>query len=259
MGQKAKWLQDERYIRIAGALLMISPIMNLMVSVALNSTIPNKWSLANLYTAFMLASGLAWVGRISNFVVGFLMVRGKSSAWVPVLTILGFSIAKNFITFKQDFQINPYQAVISIIINIGLFLLVFESEYRINKELTRKLQEARARQAAAAAAAVTVPAPKEVPTELPPANLPPRPVERKSFVIQKNMPIEFDGHGKIAEVIHCTEHELWIKPTNHLPANIHKKTVTLEDPRQPGQVRLKFSGIRDDSTLVFRVVPETKS
>ncbi|MDG0817503.1 hypothetical protein [Bdellovibrio svalbardensis] len=275
MGQKAKWLQDERYIRIAGALLMVSPIMNLLVSVALNSNVVDKWSLKNLFAAFMLASGLAWLGRISNFVVGFLMFRGKNTAWVPVLAILGFTIAKNFITFKQDYQTNHFQAISSLLINILLFLLVFESEYRLNKELNNKLQAARARQGGANTNPSTTKSPttKEAPlTASVAANIKKAtpldfsyqkpassPAPQKSFIIKKRMPIEFAGHGKIAEVIHCTEDELWLKPTNHLPNDIHKKTVTLEDPKQGGKIRLKFSGIRDDSTLVFRLVPDQKA
>ncbi len=290
MGQRAKWLQDERYIRIAGALLMVSPLTNYLLSVALNSNTHNKWSLQSLFAGYMLATGFVWFGRISNFIVGFLMFRGKSSAWVPVLAILGFTIAKNLYTFKHDYLVNQAQTIISLLINIALFLLVFESEYRLNRELNLKIQQARAEREvlakkakeAAVLKSVTQNSPtsmmtasarkdsvdtsipkatvKAVIEKTPPKALSTAPQQKmpakplQDLLIFKGMAIDFLGHGKIAEVLHCTESELWVTPTNHLPRDIHKRTVTLQKPGQVGTIRLRLSGIRENSTLVFRVI-----
>lgn len=276
---KSHWNRDERYIRIAGALLMVSPLMNFLMGVALNSIDSDKWTLHKLTASFMMVTGLTWIGRICNLLAGFLMLRGKSSAWIAVLAILGFTIAKNIITFKQDFQTNHLQTIVSFMINLGLFLLVLESEHRANKELDRKVQEARLRQQAArVAGAAPAPAPTPVQTVKPTAAKPAtvtatvskplpakqtaktqtaapqkRPAKHVEFVVKRGMPIVFDGHGKIGEVLNCTPNELWLKPTNHLPQDIHKRTVTLQDPENH-QIRLKFAGLRDDSTLIFRLI-----
>ncbi|MGZ3781085.1 MAG: hypothetical protein ACXVCY_10600 [Pseudobdellovibrionaceae bacterium] len=309
MDQRAKWLRDERYIRIAGALLMISPFLNYFTSIALSSNLPDKWALKQLMAGFIVASGLSWVGRISNFIVGVLMFRGKSSAWVPVLAILGFTIAKNILTFKSDYQINHIQTVSSLIVNIFLFLLVFESEYRINKEINRRIKEAqlqRSKNAAAKSIEVSTKTPvlqkietsKTKVTGTSPLHFgstPLQPLKRKSdklverdikpptaqdkvkklvkektafvtnqqklkknyskrpFVIRKGTLIDFDSHGKFAKVFYCTENELWLKVIDHLPSDIHKRIVTLQDPGKKGIIRLKFSRLKDD-TLIFRVI-----
>lgn len=265
MAQRAKWLQDERYIRIAGAMLMVSPLLNYLASVAFSFNNYDKWALKQFIAGFMLASGFSWLGRISNFLVGFLMFRGKSSAWVPVLAILGFTIMKNLITFKSDFQTNRVQTIGGLIINAVLFLLVFASEYRINKELNKKIkavQLQRSKNSVAvqssseksAGRTETCSDATSIPTKSQSqSKLAPKP-EAQKFLIRKGAPIDFEGYGKIAEVFHCTENELWLKVTNHLPADLHKKTVTLQDLGKKGQVRLKFSRLRDDSTLIFRVI-----
>lgn len=278
MSQQKSWLRDERLLRIAGVFLIISPLMNFLISMAtMNANVPNKWALHNLISSFMVATNLSWISRISNVVVGVLMARGKSSAWVPVLAILGFTIAKNFITFRSDFNVNHFQTISSLAVNVLLFLLVFQAEYHANKELDQRLQAARAaKKNAAGSATVATPASSATtsvakqpvkaakaasPTQSAKASekaqptIPARPrLRHVEFVVKRGMPIVFDGHGKIAEVIHCTDQELWLKPTNHLPRDIHKRTVTLQDPTHKGKVRLKFSGVREDSVIVFRLI-----
>lgn len=265
MGQQAKWLRDERYIRIAGFLLMLSPVLNYLVSIAFSSHL--NYTGKEFVMGFFVSSGFVWLGRLSSFIVGYLMFRGKSSAWVPVLAILGFTIAKNIITFKHDFQISQIQTLSSIAINVGLFLLVFESEYRINKELNNKIQAARARRKAdgrsdgraadhtspqAPSKRVTSSEDKIISSKTFSSSKPKS--SAKEFMIEKGAAIDFEGYGLFAKVIHCTEKELWVQTIEHLPAEIHKKTVTLQAPGSRSSVQLKFSGVRDDSVVVFRVV-----
>lgn len=245
--KKPKWTRDERFIRIAGALLLVSPLFNYLLSVAWNSNVPDKWAPKQLLAGLMIASGFVWIGRISNIIVGFLMLRGKSSAWIPVLAILGFNIAKNIITFKHDFAINRFQTFMALAINIFMFLLVLQSEYRNNKELNEKLK--------AKKTGIKPEIKKETQREeLKPEKLVSKKTNKKEFLITKGMPVDFIGHGKFAEVIHCTENELWLKTTDHAPTDIHKRAVTIESPGTKGRIRLKFSGLRDDSTMVFKVL-----
>ncbi|MGZ3768118.1 MAG: hypothetical protein ACXVCP_10805 [Bdellovibrio sp.] len=273
MGQKAKWLQDERYIRIAGAMLLVSPFLNYFFSVVFNTNVPDKWSMKQLLTGFMIASGFSWFGRISNFIVGFLMFRGKSSAWVPVLAILGFTIAKNIITFKGDFQINKFQTLGGLAINIVLFLLVFESEYRINKEINKRIKDVQLRrnQKLTVSSSLNTQAQiqnnlikktssaTQIPnlTNLKPEHIkqqnPPKKIKRE-ITIKKGTVIDFDGFGKFAEVFFCSENELWLKVKEHLPPEIHKKTVVLKVPGQRKGIKLKFSRFNEESTLIFRVI-----
>ncbi|HEX7673267.1 MAG TPA: hypothetical protein VF412_03800 [Bdellovibrio sp.] len=254
--------------------------MNFLISMAtMNVNVPDKWAPHNLISSFMVATNLSWISRISNVVVGILMARGKSSAWIPVLAILGFTIAKNFITFKYDYGVNHFQTIASLAVNVLLFLLVFQAEYHANKELDQRLQAVRAGKKNTAAGPHVPTAneatksktslttsqqtvstaqrtqPKVVPTMKVQPTIPAKPrLRHVEFVVKRGMPIVFDGHGKIAEVIHCTDQELWLKPTNHLPRDIHKRTVTLQDPAHKGKVRLKFSGLREDSVIVFRLI-----
>ena len=93
-------------------LFLINPFLNYLLSVGLNPNIPNK-TFKFIVLGFFSSTGFDWISRVSNFSVGFLMFRGKNSAWVPVLAILGFAIAKNLITFKQYYQLNQTVRVLA--------------------------------------------------------------------------------------------------------------------------------------------------
>ena len=140
MDQQKKWLENENYIRFAGAMLMLSPFMNFLVSMWLNPSVNVNWTINEFIVIFMSVSALNWIGRIASFVVGFLMLRGKNTAWTPVLFILAFMIVKNFLTFKADFQISSMQALGNLGINLFLFYLVYQSsEASYEKKRTPKV------------------------------------------------------------------------------------------------------------------------
>lgn len=284
MGARRKWLDDERYIRIAGALLLASPFFNFFLSVATNPHIPNKWSATQLWTIFMAATTLQWILRISKIVVGYLMFRGKSSAWVPVLAILGVTIFLNLYTFKRDIQVSVAQAVMGLAINIVLFSIVFRAEFRLNQEVERKLKAVRAAKAASASAAnasarsaeekkadVVVLAKVEKPQtaaakKMAPSSEPKRgsvvsitsksmrKVRKvKDFVIARGTVVEFEGFGHFAKVIKCHGDEIWLQGTRDLPKDLETRSLILDSIDRKRSVRLKFNRTQDDQYLVFKI------
>lgn len=143
MSSRKKWLDDQRYIRMAGFLLVISPFANFFVSVAAASSSPNSLTVPMLWYAFVNVSALAWIMRALKVIVGLLMIRGKSSAWIPVMAILGFTIAYNLMTFKRDYSVSPMQAILSLLTNVVFFLIVFRAEFRVTQEINNKLKAVR--------------------------------------------------------------------------------------------------------------------
>lgn len=284
MGRRMKWLDDERYIRIAGALLLASPFFNFFLSVASNPHIPNKWSATQLWNIFMAATTLQWILRISKIVVGYLMFRGKSSAWVPVLAILGVTIFLNLYTFKKDIQFSVVQAVLGLVVNIILFSIVFRAEFRLNQEVERKLKAVRAAKAAATSGApATAKAVEEKKAEVvvlakvekaratadqkveqksepkkatvvPIAKKTVRKVRKvKDFVIARGTVVEFEGFGHFAKVIKCHGDEIWLQGTRDLPKDLEKRSLILDSIDRKRSVRLRFNRTQDDQYLVFKI------
>ncbi|MFM6930328.1 MAG: hypothetical protein ACKOX6_17815 [Bdellovibrio sp.] len=257
-----------RYLRLVGAVLMLTPFINFLVSVAMLPPTPNKWTWAYVSALFFAASPLQWALRASKVVIGYLMLRAKSSAWLPVLVILVVTIAYNFLTFSRDFKTNSFQAVSSIIINFIVFGLVLNAEIKSQKDLNEKLTAARA----ARSAGVSKPQPQiEIDTvisepvsavednviplvtkEPEEMALPPSEIQVE-FQIAKGSQIDFEGFGQFAEVVHCQDDELWIRGTHTTPLGITSRPVILESTENGTSVRLHYLRNNGPDIMIFKV------
>lgn len=241
MRQKAKWLQNNRVIRTAGALLMVSPFFNILFTAYLTQNPLKTWSAKHFLTVLVTGSFVDWLSRITNLVVGFLMFRGKSSAWVVVLLILAFSITQNLYTFSHYYHLNKIITIGSLVINVGLFLLVLEAEYRVNMAIGR-------RESSGGAVLPTVHAAPVVPI---PIKSQPKPRE---FYVTKGMAIDFQGHGRVAEVLNCDDQELWLKTYEPVPEGFYLRPLVLEDLEQKMTVSLHFHERRGQAVVIFKLV-----
>lgn len=266
MSTPKRWLDDERYIRMAGFLLLMSPFANFFVSVAAASASPQSLTLPQLWMAFVNVSAITWIMRVLRVVVGLLMIRGKASAWVPVMAILGFTIAYNLMTFKRDYSVSPMQAVLSLATNVFFFLLVFRAEFRITQEINNKIKAARARKAEAqrASAVPLAPAPEVVIKKTEATKntnvvvMKPKPPPRKKVVgeirIPKGAVVAFEGYGAFAKVLFCTANELWLESPQGPPANLQDRAIVLDSKKPKGSIRLRYDRTQEQGVLVFKVV-----
>lgn len=260
-----------RYLRLVGAILMLTPFINFIVSVAMLPPAPNKWTWAYMSALFFAASPLQWALRASKVVIGYLLLRAKSSAWLPVLVILVVTIAYNFLTFSRDFRTNSFQAVTSILINFVLFGLVLNAEIKSQKELNAKLAAARAAKAAGAAKpqtqveiAVAEPSPAIEANTIEDNVIPlmatqseevseTSPAVEVEFQITKGSQIDFEGFGQFAEVVRCQDDELWIRGTHTTPLGITSRPVILESSESGASVRLHYLRNDGPDIMIFKV------
>ena len=249
-------------LRGVGALLMLAPFLNFFVSIAMLPASPNKWTWAYLSAVFLAASPMQWALRVSKIVIGYLMFKAKSSAWMPVLIILVVTIAYNFLTFSRDFRTNSFQAVTSILINFILFGLVLSAEIRSQKELNAKLAAARAARAQATPSpqtVATVEAEENNVVVLPIAESIAKiesheePAIEVEFQIAKGSQIDFEGLGQFAEVVHCHDDEIWIRGTGAIPAGITSEPLLLESSENGATVRLQYSRHNGTDVMIFKI------
>lgn len=127
---KQRLLQREKYIRISGFFLMVSPFFNLIVSImtALRSS---NLSLTQPILIQILKSVplLVWALWIPIFITGLMMVKGRRTSWSSVLVLLGIFIICNIINFKNDMKFGWIQPTIYLLTNITLFILVYSQEF----------------------------------------------------------------------------------------------------------------------------------
>ncbi len=124
-----KLLHRERYIQIGGMLLLISPFFNLIVSIALDSPLQNRWSPASLMIFIKSIKTSSWILHALSVVVGSMMLKGRRSSWILVLLVLGTYIVMNGLYFKQQARSGMLQPILSLVINISLFFMVYMQEF----------------------------------------------------------------------------------------------------------------------------------
>lgn len=143
-------LQREKYIRIAGVFLMVSPFGNLLVSIyaALNHY-NRKLDLPVLGQILKSIPFFVWALWIPIFITGLMMFKGRRASWKTVLVLLGVFIGFNILNFKKDMALGWIQPTIYLLTNISLFALVYSQEFhqaaqKKGLELIRKMREVKA-------------------------------------------------------------------------------------------------------------------
>ena len=218
--QSASFLRREAYIRYAGILLTLSPIGNFLWSSAL-SGIYHWWRPHVLGMIMKNVSGMLWFLWGSAFLAGLLMLKGKRSSWTFTLCIIGMNVVFGIITFKRDIQMGWFQPALSLLINIGLFGLIYTQEF--HQRFERNLMSARAR-----------------------LNRP------FSVGIQANLPVSFGGMGKWARVTEITHSTIRLRSFDgEAPHQIEFRTIELVLAKGLA-IQARFSA-RIGADFIFRI------
>jgi len=96
-----KVLENKLILRIFGAALILSPIVNTLVKMALLPDIPNRWSTAMFWRIIAVGSIPNQILYVATVIIGFLMMRGTAAVWKYVLLLLGGYIMLQISDFKQ--------------------------------------------------------------------------------------------------------------------------------------------------------------
>lgn len=198
-----KLLQRERAIQIGGALLLLSPIFNLILSIALDSPHARPWSWNGITFFLKNVKTISWVLHALSIFVGALMLKGRRSSWILVLVVLGAYIVMNGLTFRQQARSGYFQPVMALAINLTLFFLVYLQEFH------QRLY-----------GMPGAPKPKT------PAPAPLKPVT--PIKANPSIRVDFVGMGPWARVTNITDREIRMTSlTPAFPAGIESMTVEL--------------------------------
>lgn len=143
-------LQREKYIRIAGLFLMVSPFFNLGFSIYAALNHYNRSLTYPVFAQIIKNIPLhVWGLWVPVFVTGLMMFRGRRASWKVVLALLGAFICFNIINFKNDMVLGWFQPTLYLLTNISLFILVYAQEFhqatqKKGLELIRKMRETKA-------------------------------------------------------------------------------------------------------------------
>lgn len=142
--QPEKLLHREQTIRAAGALFILAPFFNLFM-VVWTSSVANKWTLPILWQFIKAGTWVQWGMQVAALIVGFMMLKGRRETWMPVLGILLVFIVHGVLNYKaQKLKMGAFVPTVSLLINVGLFILVYYQEYWqiAQMELKKTLQKA---------------------------------------------------------------------------------------------------------------------
>lgn len=96
-----KVLENKSVIRAFGAALVVAPIVNTLVKMAMLADIPNRWSIAMFWRIIAVGSVMNQILYVATIIIGFLMLRGTATVWKFVLALLGGYIMLQISDFKH--------------------------------------------------------------------------------------------------------------------------------------------------------------
>jgi len=134
--QKQSLLQREKYIRIAGIFLLVSPFFNFFFSIY-NALGPNQKLTGPIFNHVVSQISIFfWIASVVAFATGVLMIKGQRDSWRAVLALLGAFIIVNIVNFKKDWAGGWFQPSINLLTNLSLMVLVYSQEF--HQEAQRK-------------------------------------------------------------------------------------------------------------------------
>lgn len=140
-------LQREKFIRIAGVFLTLSPFFNLYFSIS--SALGSKKLTSNLFDQIIKnISVFFWLTAVVAIVTGLMMLKGRRSSWLSVMGLLGVFIVFNIVNIKTDLATGWLLPTVNLLTNLSLFALVYSQEFhqvaqRKGLELIRKMRESK--------------------------------------------------------------------------------------------------------------------
>ena len=231
--ESPRLLQRERIIQVAGFFLMVSPFFNFFVPYFFLEGLPNKWAFATLWQVARAGSLVMWLLSAANIVIGFMMLKGRRASWLSVLIVLGFFIVYGMATLKRDMKSGWVQPVTLVLINMGLFALIYSQEfYQIRQMEALAEKMARLRAQTAQAPSASAPSPPEEASGLFSFSsvsneplIPPK-ATAQSQVFKAPL-VEMDGLGAWARVLEIDSSKILMRALKQPPDFIRKKAVEI--------------------------------
>jgi hypothetical protein len=233
-----KFLHREKYIRIGGVLLLLSPIFNFLMSFALTHNTSRGWSFGILWILLRNLTWASWGLSLSSMIVGGIMLKGRRSTWAFVLLVLGFYLIWDCIHFTRDARDGGYvQPILALAINCGLFVLVYLQEFH------QQMYGVPTAEKAEPAKPETIVAAPQTQRWAPPV------------VLKSPVRVDFEGVGPWARITSISKQEVRMQSLyGTYPQGLESYTVELQ--LQDGSVlRARFSGMENQDFIFKCLAP----
>ncbi|MBS1970645.1 MAG: hypothetical protein JSU04_10075 [Bdellovibrionales bacterium] len=96
-----KVLEKKGVIQTFGLALVLAPIVNTLVKMAMLTGIPNRWSFAMFWRIIAVGSVPNQILYVATIIIGILMLRGTTTVWKYALMLLGGYILLQLSDFKH--------------------------------------------------------------------------------------------------------------------------------------------------------------
>lgn len=229
-----KVLENKSVIRAFGASLVVAPIVNTLVKMAMLSDIPNRWSLAMFWRVIIVGSVANQILYIATMIIGFLMLRGTATVWKFVLMLLGGYIALQISDFKHVKSSGI--TWVFFITNILAFMFVADQLVWKVKAVVPKPQPKAPptpKPQTATANPVAPPAPKPVAappvtaTPPPTAKATPKPAFRVIPKVRKKILFQFAGGGPWGQLMGISSQGIHVRQLAEPPADIATREIEI--------------------------------
>lgn len=220
-----KVLENKSVIRFFGGALVIAPIVNTLVKMAMLSDIPNRWSLAMFWRVIIVGSVANQILYIATMIIGFLMLRGTATVWKFVLMLLGGYIALQISDFKHVKSSGV--TWVFFITNILAFMFVADQlVWKVKAVVPKPQPQPKAPPAPVAVAK----APEVKPIAATPPPTPkaaPKPAYRVIPKVRKKILFQFAGGGPWGQLMGISSQGIHVRQLAEPPKDIATREIEI--------------------------------
>jgi hypothetical protein len=189
-----KILERKGVIRAFGACLSLAPLFNTLVSLSMQTGIPDRWNMVMFWHIVSTGSVLNNILYAASFVLGLIMLSGSASAWKFALTLLGAHILLQISNLGYNLRLSWVYGLFFLVNVILFFFIADQLVFKQKKSTAPELKP-------------VVP-PQPVAVKLAPVpRSGPAPIKDS----KSNVMIHFDGFGTWAKLMQISSEGIQVR------------------------------------------------
>ncbi len=197
-----KVLEKKSVIRTFGLALVLAPIVNTLVKMAMLADVPNRWSFAMFWRIIVVGSVPNQILYVATIIIGILMLRGTATVWKYALMLLGGYVLLQL----SDFKHVKSSAVTWMFFITNILTFIFVADQLVWK--------------------VKAPLPKKKPN--PKKNLSaPKPAYRVIPKVRKKILFQFAGGGPWGQLMGISSQGIHVRGLTEPPSDIATREIEI--------------------------------
>jgi hypothetical protein len=244
-----KVLENKNVIRTFGLFLLVSPFINVLISIYFQKASPTKWTLGHMWQEVQNGGTITNLLTVCSIALGLVMLSGSTKAWKFALALLGGFIIVQLFRLDRDMQ-NHWIAGVAFLINVLAF--AFIADQIVFKQKFDNLPSQFPKDAPLPKPTEVIPPPSEIPfmpiesliqppkqSEVLPNIIPIAKVRRETTTSAIKILFAFENETPWAQLLSISTEGVEVLAITAPPPGIEKRVIEIQLANLPFQMQLK--------------------